>query len=234
MIYFETHMSEVPQESGARLLLERSKKTSTHEERVAFGFLAVCGVGAVIFGSLFFFSNVKKPFLVSYTGPRYSTSAEKESEEIALQRIADTDADGISDYDELHIFSTSPYIADTDSDGRADGIEIGEGGDPNCALGKTCASSELLQAGAVADFLASEAPVAENTSTPTLVDTVGALQQLSVGEVREFLLSSGMDAATLDALSDEQVMTVYLDALGQAATSLQEDDASTDTSVTIP
>lgn len=218
-------MNEVPQENGARLVLERSKKDLTREERVAFGFIAACGVCAVIFGGLSFFSNVRKPFLISYTGPRYVTSEEKESEEVARQRISDADEDGVSDYDELNIFATSPYIADSDSDGRSDGTEITEGGDPNCALGKTCASSELIQSGVTADFLQTQAPDASQASTdiPSLEETVGALQQLSIGEVRQLLVESGVDQASLDALSDDQVMDLYLQALGQASVDIQQD-----------
>lgn len=224
-VILQKHMSEVPEENGARLLLERSKKHLTREERVAFGFIAACGVGAVIFGGLSFFSTIKKPFLISYTGPRYVTSAEKESEQVALQRIADTDKDGISDYDELNIFSTSPYIADSDSDGRQDGVEITEGGDPNCALGKTCASTELIQAGANSAFLNAQAPTAPAaTETPTLNDAVSVLQGLSVSEVRELLQGSGVEAEQLAQLSDEEIMALYQDALGQAATELQETD----------
>ena len=220
------HMSEVPEGTGARLILERSKKHLTREERVAFGFIAACGVGAVIFGGLSFFSNVKKPFLISYTGPRYVTSAEKESEQTALQRITDTDEDGVSDYDELNIFSTSPYIADSDSDGKSDGSEILAGGDPNCASGKTCASTELIQSGANSAFLNAQAPEASETAVPTLDDTVNVLQELSVEEVRTFLESLGVEANQLAQLSDEEVMALYQEALGQAATELQNSDIS--------
>ncbi len=220
-------MSEVPEGTGARLLLERSKKHLTHEERVAFGFIAACGIGAVIFGGLSFFSNVKKPFLISYTGPRYVTSAEKESEQTALQRITDTDEDGVSDYDELNIFSTSPYIADSDSDGKLDGSEILEGGDPNCATGKTCASTELIQSGANTAFLNAQAPEAPDpAAVPTLDDAVSVLQGLSISEVRQLLESSGVEADQLAQLSDEQVMALYQEALGQAATELQNSDIS--------
>ena len=221
-------MSEVPEENGARLLLERSKKHLTREERVAFGFIAACGVGAVIFGGLSFFSNVKKPFLISYTGPRYVTSAEKESEQTALQRISDTDEDGISDYDELNIFSTSPYIADSDSDGKSDGSEILAGDDPNCAAGKTCASTELIKSGVDSVFLNAQAPKEADTVAPTLEDAVGALQQLSVEEVRQMLEGSGVDVSTLSNLSDEEVMQLYQEALGQAAVELQNTDLSAD------
>lgn len=226
LLYFKTHMPEVPEENGARLVLERSKKQLTREERVAFGFIAACGAGAVIFGGLFFWSNVKKPFLISYTGPRYTTTAQKESEQVALQRIADTDSDGISDYDELNIFLTSPYIADTDSDGRADGTEISEGGDPNCPLGKTCASSDLVSSSASGAFLGIDAPQAPSTDIPTAEEAMGALSGLSVPEIRQLLLDSGVDAASLSQLSDEQVTAAYQDALTQATAEVNQQQAS--------
>ncbi len=222
-------MSEVPQENGARLVLERSKKKLSHEERVAFGFIIACGIGAVILGGLSTFSSIKKPFLITYTGPRYVTSEEKESAEVARQRMNDEDNDGVSDYDELNIFGTSPYIADSDSDGRSDGAEIAEGGDPNCAQGKTCTSSALVQDRVNTGLLAPDALPAPDEAMPSLEDTLGALQQLSIDEVRQLMLQSGVDEQALSALSNDQIMKLYLEALGQASTQLQ-----TETSATTP
>lgn len=219
------HMSEVPEENGARLVLERSKKTLTREERIAFGFIAGCGIGGVILGGLFFWSNIKKPFLISYSGPRYATASQKESEQAARQRITDSDADGISDYDELNIFFSSPYIVDSDSDGRADGVEISEGSDPNCALGKACASSEGTQKETIeVDFLnETPSPVqGSETSAPTIEQTLSELSKLSAQEIRALLSESGVDKDTLETLSDEQVMVLYQEALSQAAIQVQE------------
>jgi hypothetical protein len=42
----------------------------------------------------------------------------------------DTDGDGLSDGDEVHIYHTNPLLADTDGDGIPDGVEIQTGSDP--------------------------------------------------------------------------------------------------------
>jgi hypothetical protein len=44
--------------------------------------------------------------------------------------ILDSDKDGISDYDEVNIYTTNPFAADSDADGFIDGLEIMNGFDP--------------------------------------------------------------------------------------------------------
>lgn len=55
----------------------------------------------------------------------------KESESLTDPNNPDTDYDGISDIDELRIYSTDPIIADTDGDKFEDGIEVRNGYSPN-------------------------------------------------------------------------------------------------------
>lgn len=43
---------------------------------------------------------------------------------------ADADDDGLSDFDEVHVFGTRPDLADSDGDGLIDGAEISAGSDP--------------------------------------------------------------------------------------------------------
>ncbi|MFA5070512.1 MAG: hypothetical protein WC528_04505 [Patescibacteria group bacterium] len=46
---------------------------------------------------------------------------------------ADTDADGLSDYEEAKVYKTDPLKADTDGDGYQDGAEVENGFNPNGA-----------------------------------------------------------------------------------------------------
>ena len=42
----------------------------------------------------------------------------------------DSDGDGLSDYDEMFVYDTDPWLADSDGDGVADGVEVLDGTDP--------------------------------------------------------------------------------------------------------
>ncbi len=84
-------------------------------------------------------------------------------ETVRLQSI-DTDKDTLSDYDELYMYSTSPYLPDTDSDKRADATEIAEGTDPLCPEGTVCTDEEFGSGVAVSTTPAS--PLLEGAGTP--------------------------------------------------------------------
>ena len=52
------------------------------------------------------------------------------SERLKDTSTADADSDGVSDYDEIHLYKTNPFVADTDGDGYPDGSEIVRGYNP--------------------------------------------------------------------------------------------------------
>ena len=49
---------------------------------------------------------------------------------VRASETLDTDADGLSDYDEVHLYHSDPNQADTDSDGFTDGEEVAAGYSP--------------------------------------------------------------------------------------------------------
>ncbi len=63
------------------------------------------------------------------------------------QSNKDTDKDGLTDYQEINIYHTSPYLPDTDGDGLSDKQEVDAGTDPNCPQGKVCNGQTLPATG---------------------------------------------------------------------------------------
>jgi hypothetical protein len=144
-----------------------------------------------------------------------------DAEKIATMKKADTDGDGLSDYDETYVYGTSPYLADSDSDGFTDKQEIDSGNDPNCPAGKTCVST--------GDAAAKTAPTAEapaNTNTNTNDAALNGFLSgaATADDVRNALRQAGVDDATLNKLDDKTLLELYNQtltesgAIGQAGT----------------
>jgi len=144
----------------------------------------------------------------------------------ATLKSRDTDHDGLSDWDELYVYHTSPYLADTDGDGISDAEEIKNGTDPNCPQGQNCfvnsdqtaQGSEQLSNGSILDSSLLQSPTATVTpatqpsTTGLSADEKAAIKQ-TLGDkindpttIRQLLLQLGMDKKTLDALSDQQIL----------------------------
>ncbi|MDC1205274.1 Ig-like domain-containing protein [Candidatus Pacebacteria bacterium] len=72
------------------------------------------------------------------------------NEEIIKERTGDSvfedsDQDGVSDYDEVNLYSTDPFSADSDNDGFNDGVEILNGFDPNDSAAESLVTYESPQ-----------------------------------------------------------------------------------------
>ena len=118
-------------------------------QKIAVAVLAVFAFFVIIFWMVSFNQNLKNSFNYGASSNVTEDSnntdnngevkpcaggdcANKEDERLRSQ---DTDEDGLSDWDELNVYITSPYLADSDSDGIKDGEEISAGTDPNCPTG---------------------------------------------------------------------------------------------------
>ncbi len=117
-------------------------------------------------------------------------------------KTKDTDGDGLSDYDEVAIYNTSPYLADTDGDGIPDGVEVKNGTDPNCPQGQVCNGLRLV----TPDTKISDLFPQFSTSNVTLKDK-------TVQEFRQILLAQGFDKAKLDQISDNTLLIILQESL---------------------
>lgn len=187
---------------------------------MAFVLLIVAGIGGLFFGFRYLGKNLTAPFAFSYSGPKSLTSTEQDAAKMADLKTRDTDADGLNDYDELYVYKTSPYLADSDSDGFSDATELASGNDPNCPQGKTCGTSSApVDAGsALTDgFQAPQAPdlVGAQQALDQAGGAANVLQSMTPAELRELLIQNGADKASLDKMTDDQLMKMYTDILGQ-------------------
>jgi len=100
----------------------------------------------------------------------------------------DTDADGLSDYDELEVFFTSPYLGDSDSDGFSDKDEIKAGTHPNCISGTGCDRYSLGSRQTTNDsILLSDAASEEIAPLPFANDLQVYTDSLGGGDINSLL-----------------------------------------------
>jgi len=119
--------------------MEKNKvqlKSLSVEQKTGFVLLLVFGFLAAGIGFLQMRNNIYSPFVVRTTASGFESTSYLD-ESLRLQQI-DTDFDGLSDYDELEYFGTSPYLPDTDSDGFSDSLELENDTNPLCAEGESC------------------------------------------------------------------------------------------------
>ncbi len=141
-------------------------------------------------------------------------------------RKTDTDGDGLSDYDEIMIYHSSPYIRDTDSDGIPDGEEVRRGTSPVCPEGKDCSIDEIAAHVAkqsptstdpIGDPLLTGSGVLNTQSALTITPspTVSPQQpaaappdvtKMTPADIRTLMITHGVPKNKLDALTDEQLM----------------------------
>ena len=168
------------------------------------------GIFAVIFGLLHFRNLIFRPYVSTQVNAgklKITLDQANNTDDLLGLSQKDTDLDGLSDYDELNIYKTSPYLADSDSDNYTDKQEIARGSDPNCFEGKDCFGLSDLQSG-----------ITPQTVVPQLSAGVpsGLATNLSVDQIRQILLEAGLTQDYLDILSDQDVLNLYQQALNTA------------------
>lgn len=140
-----------------------------------------------------------------------------------LFKNSDTDKDGLNDFDELYIYKTSPYLEDSDSDGYSDKSELDSGNDPNCPVGRECATSftDLINEPLVDTEKNGLDGLELIPGAGGLINNgVSADQDVLSGKsdaqtLRQMLLDAGMDKAILDQISDENLLKSYQEVLNK-------------------
>ena len=204
-------------------------------QKIAAASLAVFAVLIIVMWFAQLRSNIYGPF--NSPAGQNQIAADTQNSDEAL-KAKDTDGDGLSDYDELNIYNTSPYLEDTDADGFKDAEEVNGGTDPNCPKGKTCVGGLLDDSNAAtADASTSGSPVlpdaglnnltgqnealnsllnqfgaAQSTTAPTAdlsADQLNALKNIDAASLRQMLIQAGMPKETLDKISDTDLLQSY-------------------------
>ena len=229
-----------------RIIIQRTKPVLNREQKASFVLILGFGVLAFVFGGFYMWKHVKSPFDIVYAGPKFLTGDEKNQQEMDALKKADTDLDGLNDYEELYIYKTSPYLKDSDSDGTDDKTEITQGGDPNCAPNQPCAAKaleavnpETLKEGFAADTAASAAAEAATmgatVQAPPSVGEVGAaFMTMTPDQIRTLLMQQGIYSATLSTLTDEDLKTLLAQAMSQVDSSSSSSSSSSSDVTTSP
>ncbi|MBT4857175.1 hypothetical protein HON52_03225 [Candidatus Uhrbacteria bacterium] len=202
----------MPEVHDNRVKIRKTKPSFTREQRAGFFLVVASGFLAIILGVVYLFDHLSDPFNIQYEGERFVTSDQAREEEIADQRVSDTDGDLLSDYDELYIFGTSMYLADTDGDGDNDFTELQAGTDPTCAAGGRCEDEYSivgLENEALSAYLDSI-----STDGQAVEDITDALKDFGPDDIRGLLIEAGATEEQLSEISDEDLQSLYDSVLG--------------------
>jgi len=177
---------------------------SDNQRKASAAFLVIFGVVIIFLGVRSIVRTVKAPFdlPIFEEGP---TAEEIFNRELAKK---DTDSDGLSDYDELNLYRTSPYLEDSDSDGETDKEEIAKGGDPNCPGSENCGGAIISNSSGGSQT--GSASIPSNTAPQDFSALKGVLpENPTAEEVRELLRGAGISEEDINKLSDEELVKLY-------------------------
>ena len=174
----------------------------SHEQKIGLVLLSAFVLLAVTLGLIQMRNTLYKPFALNTSIPPMIGQDLNTPEAL---RYRDTDMDGLSDYDELYVYTTSPYLTDSDSDGLNDRREVEQGKDPNCAEGKNC----------IGNVGESESTIAGTADAPTTFDpnnydlsmfddAMAAVS--SPDQMRQILLNVGLEESVVSQISDEELV----------------------------
>lgn len=187
-------------------------------QRIALVMLLFVGVLTVGVGFFRIRTAITGPFNTQMTKADANPLAASAQEDPTLLKTRDTDSDGLSDFDELYVHRTSPYLKDTDSDGFDDKQELDSGHDPNCATGKVCFDSLASKSAPSAGQGQSGAVTSQGSGTTqsALEADLAKLQSLTPVQVRALLKENGFTDEDLKDVDDATLTNLYRQSLEEA------------------
>lgn len=187
------------------------KNNLSKEQKIGFILMLFFAIFAIGLGFLQIRNTFSAPFALSNKIP---ATIKNEINTVEALRFRDTDRDGLNDFDEIYVYTTSAYIVDTDSDGLSDKEEVDKGTNPLCAEGSDC--SALGVAGAESPLNAPTTTTANLPGAETLSDIGPAPADLeealkNPAQIRQMLIQSGLKKEVLDKISDADLMALVAD-----------------------
>lgn len=191
---------------------EQGRAGLTKEQKIGAVLLSVFTIFAIALGILKIRNTMYAPFALNKKIPQFLRHDISGSESLVYR---DTDKDGLNDFDELYVYSTSPYLADTDSDGMPDKSEVEKGSNPICPEGKDCAQFGADAAALPVNTSATSSLGKEQTDF-TLADLEKATNDPA--QIRRLLLEGGVDKKVLDATTDAELIKMIKDLMVATST----------------
>lgn len=187
-----------------------SGKSLNRRDLLFLVLILVFGAGTLVYGFYSLSEGIKGPLVSSQSTSSFEQNDEL-SQIIELQ-TKDTDNDGLTDYDEINIYGTSPYLEDTDGDGFSDKQEIETGNDPNCLPGEKCYSAEEAELEQtdqerLYELYGVESETGEQDKYEEMFGESGL--DITPEFLRQELLDSGVSQDVLNQYSDDDLMRIY-------------------------
>lgn len=185
------------------------------EQKIGFSLLVVFAFLSVGLGTLQIRNTMYGPLSLNNKPP---VNLKDQVNTIDALRYRDTDHDGLSDFDELYIYGTSLYLYDTFSYGISDKEVIAKNL-PLCPKGQDCATPSVVsEAVAATDASTTAANLRAQLGAPP-PDVTASLQNPAT--LRQMLINAGMDKATLQKVTDDQLRALADQVLASTSTMAQ-------------
>ncbi len=201
-------MAEEPKDGASSQGLSR-------EQKIGFALLLIFAMMTITLGVLQIRNSLYAPFALGNYVPGDISS---KIDPINALRYRDTDGDGLSDFDELYIYHTSPYLYDTYSLGMSDKQMIEKGLNP-CPNGIDCSNPVISGVGSPVQNSVTSS-LDENTMAVLSTSTALNLAQIlsDPNQIRQLLIQNGMSSSTVAQISDSDLVTMVEETLNSTST----------------